>query len=81
MSELKQSVLEQGFEGQAASMREFGYPDVTAEMIRAHHEAWMKHEEPKDVVAMFSERAFGEYPMIFGKRGENAINTQPRKKP
>lgn len=62
------TILEQGFEAQAASLREFGYPDVTAEHVSTAHRAWMKNEEPSDVVAMFCERAFAEHPMIFGKR-------------
>lgn len=65
-----QKLLSEGFEAQAKAMREFGYPDVTADMIRQNHEAWRRGEKATDVIAMFSERAFKEYPMIFGNAGE-----------
>ena len=61
------SILEQVLEAQAKSLVEFGYPDVTADMVRAAHEQWLRGEEPSDIIAMFCVEAFKEHPMIFGK--------------
>lgn len=66
------SILEQGFEAQARNLREFGYPDVTAELVAAAHADWKAGNEPKDVIARFCESAFEEHPQIFGQRDEAA---------
>jgi hypothetical protein len=64
------TILEQGFEAQARSLREFGYPGVTAEMVSAAHADWKTGKasagEPADVIARFCESAFEEHPQIFG---------------
>lgn len=65
----EKTILQHGFEGQAKAMREFGYPEVTAEMIAEHHAAWLKTGSAGEgVVARFSEAAFADYPKIFGVR-------------
>ena len=65
---MKKTMLERGFEAQAKSLVEFGYPDVTAAEVAAAHAKWLAGEAATDVVAMFCESAFAEHPMIFGKR-------------
>ena len=60
--------LERGFDAQAKSLREFGYPDVTAEMVAAAHAKWLAGEETGDIVSMFCVSAFEEHPEIFGER-------------
>lgn len=65
---MAKNALEEGFEAQARAMREFGYSDVTADMIREHHEKWKRGEKNTDVIGMFSESAFKDYPQIFGTR-------------
>ena len=60
-------LLKRGFEAQAASLRDFGYPDVTAEMVEAAHVKWQRGDELKDIIEMFCESAFNEHPAIFGK--------------
>lgn len=62
------SLLKQGFEAQAKSMREFGYPDVTASMIKGCHDKWLQHETSHGVIGMFAASAFEENPDIFGER-------------
>lgn len=62
--------LERGFAAQARSMREFGYPDVSAAMIAGHHAQWLKGETQGDVIFMFSINAFEKYPSIFGERSK-----------
>lgn len=63
-----EELIAQGCEEQAKAMREFGYPDVTAAMIREHHKAWMTGEaRPTDVIFAFSTEAFKDYPQIFGR--------------
>ncbi len=59
-------ILKKGIEAQAQSLREFGYPDVTAEMVKDAHTKWMAGEAATGVIAMFSESAFNEHPEIFG---------------
>ena len=66
--DMTDSILQQGFKGQAASLRDFGYPDVTSEMVAKAHADWIAGKEPTDVIAMFCERAFEDHPQIFGKR-------------
>lgn len=64
---MAKSILERGFEAQARSLREFGYPDVTADMVRQAHEKWVAGQEASEIIGMFCERAFEEHPEIFGK--------------
>jgi hypothetical protein len=49
-------------------MLAFGYHDVTADMMRQHHEAWMRGETLPDVIFRFSEGVFKDYPQLFGRR-------------
>lgn len=65
-------ILKKGFAAQAEAMREFGYPDVTAEDVEKFHRSWLSGEDATDVVAMFCESAFKEYPQIFGRRDETS---------
>ena len=46
----------------AASLREFGYPSVTAEMISECLDAWIAKKEPlpHGVIGMFAQRQFAE---------------------
>lgn len=64
---MAKSVLEQGFAAQAKALREFGYPDVTAEMVAVAHAKWKEGEDLTDIVEMFCRSAFEEHPAIFGK--------------
>lgn len=54
--------LDRAMEAVASSLREFGYPDVTAKMIREVFDAWEKGEKnlPHGIVGMFAERQFDE---------------------
>jgi hypothetical protein len=61
------SVLEEGFEAQARSLRDFGYPDATAEMVKEGHRKWLAGEAPDGIIEMMSVRAFEDYPKIFGE--------------
>lgn len=60
------SLLEKGFEAQAESLRQFGYPSVKASDVRDAHEKWTRGEDLTDVIAMFCQSAFEEHPEIFG---------------
>ena len=51
---------------QAKSLREFGYSDVTTDMVRAAHTKWIAGEAPADIVEMFCKSAFEEHPDLFG---------------
>jgi hypothetical protein len=64
------SLLQRGFEAQAKSLREFGYPDVTAAMVAAAHAKFMAAEPMSGVIEMFCESAFKEHPVIFGEPTE-----------
>jgi hypothetical protein len=64
---MSKSILEQGFEAQAKSLRAFGYPDVTVDMVRDAHLRWMGDEEQPDIIGMFCVSAFEEHPQIFGE--------------
>lgn len=57
-----------GFEAVARSLREFGYPDVTAEQISKAHEKWRTNQELDDIVEMMAARQFEDHPLIFGKQ-------------
>ncbi len=51
------------YEAIARSLREFGYPDVTAQMIRETDEARERGEpasEPHGIVSMFARRQLDE---------------------
>lgn len=67
-----ETLLKQGFKAQARSLREFGYPDVTAEMVEQAHKKWLTGEKATEIIAMFCERAFNEHPQIFGKPEKSA---------
>lgn len=60
------STLTDGFEAQAKSLREFGYSDVTAEMVKAAHDKWNVGEGASNIIEMMCEGAFNDYPKIFG---------------
>ena len=62
------SILEQGFEAQARILRDFGYPDVTVEMVAEAHADWRAGKEPANIIARFCESAFEECPRVFGKQ-------------
>jgi len=64
------NLLAKGFEAQAESLRQFGYPGVTAKDVREAHEKWVRGETLTDIIEMFCQRAFEEHPRIFGKVGE-----------
>jgi hypothetical protein len=65
---MAKSVIEQGYDAQARSLRDFGYPDVTAAMIREAHRKWLAGEAPEGIIEMMSVKAFEDYPKIFGTR-------------
>ncbi|OHV73359.1 hypothetical protein [Ensifer sp. LCM 4579] len=59
--------LEQAFEAQARSMRDFGFTDVTAATIKDHYTLWRAGRElPGDPVFGLSRHAFNTFPDIFG---------------
>ena len=59
--------LNAGFEASVRGLREFGYHDVTSEMIREIHAAWIAGKEPPHgVIGQFAVRNFDDYPDIFG---------------
>jgi hypothetical protein len=62
------TMLQRGFKAQAKSLREFGYPDVTAADVAAAHAKWLAGEDLTDIIYMFCESAFNDYPSIFGTR-------------
>lgn len=64
---MTKNLLEQGFEAQARSLREFGYPDITPDMVREAHRKWKAGEEASDIIERFCESAFEGHPDIFGE--------------
>lgn len=52
---------------QAKSLVEFGYPDVTEEMVAQAHCDWKCGKEPEDIISMFCVSAFEEHTDLFGK--------------
>jgi hypothetical protein len=52
--------LNQGMEAVARNLREFGYPDVTAVMIRDIYDAWLMGKRypdlPHGIIGGFAER-------------------------
>lgn len=60
------SILHQGFKALAKGLREFGYPDVTPELIEAAHTEWKQGKPANGIIAMFAEKEFIERPEIFG---------------
>ena len=61
-------VLREGFEAQARSLREFGYSDASAAMVKEAHRKWQAGEAPVGIIEMMSIRAFEDYPKIFGRQ-------------
>ena len=61
------ALLPKAFSSIAKSLREFGYPNVTADEIKGYHAEWLAGKEATDIVAMFAVRDFEneEYRMIF----------------
>lgn len=57
-------MLDDAMEAVARSLREFGYPDVTALMIREIFDVWETGKRfphlPHGVIGAFAERQFGE---------------------
>lgn len=62
------TILDRALRAQAISMREFGYPDVSVDLVRRYHAGWLRGEKSQGVVAMFCERAFEEHPNLFGTK-------------
>jgi hypothetical protein len=58
----RRPTLTQVYEAVAASLREFGYPDAEAKMIRDTHEAMKRGdaEMPHGIVGMFAQRQLEE---------------------
>lgn len=56
--------LTDAMEAVARSLREFGYPDTTASMIREVYDAWEVGKRfpnlPHDIIGGFAERQFDE---------------------
>jgi hypothetical protein len=63
--------LSHGMEAVARNLREFGYPDVTAEMIREIYDRWIEGARypdlPRGVIGGFAERQFEENAETFKK--------------
>jgi hypothetical protein len=62
------SNMQRAYVAQAQALIEFGYPGVTAEQVERDHKAWLKGEKASNIIGMFNERAFEDYPDIFGTR-------------
>lgn len=60
----KNYTLGMAMEAIAKSLREFGYPDTTATMIREIYDAWLSGKRgtdlPHNIIGMFAERQFEE---------------------
>ncbi len=60
----KKTKLSDGMEAVARNLREFGYPDVTGQMVREIYDEWLKGkrwpELPHHIVGAFAERQFEE---------------------
>jgi hypothetical protein len=54
--------LSDAYEAVARSLRQFGYPDATAGMIRETHEAMKRGDErmPHGIIGMFAQRQLDE---------------------
>lgn len=61
-------VLRSAFETQAKALREFGYPNTTADAVRIAHEKWISGKPPEGIIEMFCMSAFEDHPAIFGRR-------------
>lgn len=59
--------MERGLAAVSRSLREFGYPDATMELIRKYYETWKAGEDDGDIIFTFAARQFEEYPEIFGE--------------
>ena len=60
------TILQEGFEAVAKSLRDFGYSDVTAATIETGYNRWKRGEAPQGIIEMMAERQFEDYPKIFG---------------
>jgi len=60
------SKTDKAFEAQARSLREFGYPDVTADMVREAYRKWQAREPMQGIIEMFCESAFQDHTDLFG---------------
>lgn len=60
--------MQRAYKAQAKALVEFGYTGVTAEQVERDHKAWLKGKKASNVIGMFNERAFEDYPDIFGTR-------------
>lgn len=60
------SILDEAIEVQAKALREFGYPDVTADMVREAHRKFLAGEPMANVIEMFCQSAFEDHPDLFG---------------
>ena len=63
---MKETILQQGFRAQANSLTDFGYRDVTPEVVAAAHKKWISGEELSGIIERFCEGAFKDHPEIFG---------------
>jgi hypothetical protein len=65
MKTQKRPTLDTGMEAVARSLREFGYPDVTAKMIREIYDQWVTGKRfpalPHGVIAGFAQSQFEEH--------------------
>lgn len=62
-------LFDKACEAQAAALRDFGYPDVTPEMVRERHTKWKTREDQSgDIIAMFCIREFDDRPEFFGEQ-------------
>ena len=67
------TTLEQGYEAVATMLREFGYPDATADMVREVHAAMLEGKEwpdlPHGVIGGMAEGHIKNYSHIFEGEG------------
>lgn len=62
MTQKKRYTLSDAYEAVARSLREFGYPDCQASMVRETHEAMIRGDEtmPHGIIGMFAKRQMDE---------------------
>jgi hypothetical protein len=77
----KPTVLERGFEAQAKALVDFGYPGITAAMVKERHAEWKAGNELTDVIGKFCEKEFNDRPEIFGTPTNDAKAASEADKP
>jgi hypothetical protein len=61
--------LTMAYQAAARNLREFGYADITPDMIREAHEAWLAGRDlPHGVIGMFAKGYFEDHPELFGEK-------------